>query len=380
MRRLALGMCALALGACDSRSPREDYDDYRSRTRQARESACTAATTGAGVAADIEGEWLLNALLKGGISLGLRIVFDEPVSSDEGTTLAARIWLAEQSTSEPPLVETTTLVGPDGTFELVADPLDLGTDVIESEAAVVAVVTMASRVLSGEAWCGTATGGVTSPLQLKLDGSTFYAARDDDRALALETVPFECPGDPCAADMGVDAEVADMGLPDGGPVRPASPDLSDVASERRDLTGEYFFNASLKGIPVRLWLSLIYRETVGEDGAVGGAIDGTLRAATDPLDAPARTTFFSPIDEEGRFEIWLPDFVLSLDDLNLEVSADILLAAATVEGGWCGVALGQARSPFMLDLAGSTFFSIPWATPGGERPEEQPNACPTGDE
>lgn len=366
-------LALLALG-CENPSPRDDYDDFVRRTARERETAC-AASRQTGVAADIEGRWLLNALLKGGITLGLRITFETANTSDAGTTLTARIWLATQPETAPPLVETTTLVAPDGTFELVADPLDLGTDVIESEASVVAVVTMASRVLGGDAWCGTATGSVTSPLQLKLDGSTFFAARDDLGQGIVAELPFECPGDPCAADLGVDAAMPDAGI-DGGPMRPASPDLSAVESARRDLSGEYFFNASLKGIPVRLWISLLYRESVDAEGITRAAIDGALRTASDAPDSPARTTFFAPVSADGRFEIWLPGFVLSVAELNLDISADILLAAATVDGGWCGAALGEARSPFELDLEGSTFFAVPWATPGGERPVDPPNRCP----
>lgn len=378
MRSGATLAALMLLAGCESRSPREDYDDFIRRTASAREGTCEA-TAQSGVVADIEGRWLLNALLKGGITLGLRIVFEASETTEAGTAMDARIWLATQPEDATPLVETTTLVRPDGTFDLVADPLDLGTEVIESEAAVVAVVTMASRILGGEAWCGTATGAVTSPLDLKLDGSTFFAARDEAGALVVAELPFECPGDPCAEDAGaVDAAPPDMGV-DGGPPRPDSPDLSGIASTRRDLSGEYFFNASLKGIPVRLWISLLYREQVDDAGVVRAAIDGALRTANDAPDSPARMTFFAPVDTEGRFEIWLPGFVLSVAELNLDISADILLGAATVDGGWCGAAVGAARSPFQVDLAGSTFFATPWATPGGERPVDPPNACPVAE-
>ena len=57
------------------------------------------------------------------------------------------------------------------------------------------------------------------------------------------------------------------------------------------------------------------------------------------------------------------------------VQGDILLAAATIEEGWCGAAAGQVRSPIMLDLVGSTFAAVSWR-PGTEVPETPPNACP----
>ncbi len=369
-----LGALAL-LVACDSRTPRDDYDDFRDRTATARGAEACIGGEATGVFEDIEGRWLLNALLKGGIRVGLRIVFDLPEGSDGTPPLAlnARIWLHDQPDDAEPLVTTTTTVAEDGTFELVADPLDLGTDVIESEAAVIAIVNMHSRIVDGEQWCGDATGSVTSPLNLALDGSTFYARRDDAASLVFDELPFECPGDPCAADMGVAPDAAvDMGV--DGPERPPSPDLSSVESQRRDLTGEYFVTASLAGaVPARLWLSLLYRESVGEDGAVQAAIDGALRTVTDAPDAPAAANFFAPVDAEGRFEVWLPGFSLQIGGLLVE--GDILLAAATLDEGFCGEVAGSTTSPFELSLAGSTFSAVPW-TPGGEAPVEPVNACP----
>lgn len=381
--RRSLPLCALAaltaLAGCDDRTPRDDYDDFRDRTAAARESACTAGGGQSGVLADVEGRWLLNALLKGGIRVGLRIVFEAAEGSTDtpAQDLDARIWLHDQPLDAEPLVVTTTTVADDGTFELVADPLDLGTDVLESEASVIAVVTMLSRILDGERWCGDATGSVTSPLTLALDGSTFYAQRDDGGALVLDELPFECPGDPCAPDAGVpDAGPPDAGV-DGGPTRPETPDLSDVPSARRDLSGEYILTASLRGlVTARLWLSVIYREHVGDDGAVQAALDGTLRAVTDPPGSPPAATFFTPVDPEGRFEIWLPDFALEIG--GLDVQGDILLAAASLEDRFCGAVAGEARSPIMLDLAGSTFSAMPW-TPGTEPPMDPPNACPGED-
>lgn len=373
---LIVGLGLLVALACDSRSPRQDYDDFRARTAAEREAEICGSGESTGVLEDIRGRWLLRALLKGGIGVGLRIVFDAPDGPDGAppTELNARIWLHDQPDDAPPLVETTTSISEDGRFELIADPLDLGTDVIDSQSAVVARVVMDSRINSPDEWCGDATGSVTSPLQLVLDGSTFYATRDTEGALVLDDLPFQCPGDPCAPDMGV----TDMGVPDAavddGPERPESPDLSDVPSTRRDLTGDYFFNASLSGIAVRLWLSVFYRESVDAEGATVATIDGALRTATSGPGDPPATTFFAEVDAEGRFEVWLPEFRLDL--AGLEIEADILLGAATVDGGWCGAAAGQARQPFSLPLDGSTFFAVPWATPGGEQPADVPNACP----
>lgn len=373
---LLAGAMALSV-ACDSRSPREDYDDFRDRTASFRDDVCAADGARTGVYADISGRWLINALLKGGISLGLRVDFEKIDGEGDAPPVVfdARIWLWDQPDDAAPLVETQAVVGEDGRFELVADPLDLGTEVIESEAAVIAIVTMNSLIIDPQTWCGDATGSVTSPLQLVLDGSTFFAAPNPDGTLTPQELPFECPGDPCAPDSGVeeDAGVADGGVPDGGPMRPESPDLSGIASTRGDITGEYFMLASLNGIPLRLWLSLIYREGVDADGQIVASIDGSLRTVTQELDSPPASTFAAEVDADGRFEIWLPEF--ELDVGGLVVQGDILLAAATVDGGFCGEAAGEVRSPFEIDLAGSTFFASPWV-PGGEQPMDVPNACP----
>jgi len=379
MPALLAGLLCCAV-ACDSRTPRDDYDDFRDRTATARESGCTGGDGRSGVFADIEGRWLLNALLKGGIRVGLRVVFELPEGSD-GTPpldLNARIWLHDQPVDAEPLVITTTRVAEDGTFELVADPLNLGTEVLESESAVIAIVNMLSRILDGDQWCGDAVGSVTSPLNLALDGSTFYARRDDDGARVLDELPFECPGDPCAPDAGLEPDSGvDMGV-DGGPQRPASPDLSAIESTRRDLTGEYFVAASLNGlITARLWLSVVYRESMGEDGTLQAGIDGALRSVRDLPDSPPASNFFAPVDADGRFEVWLPELAIAIGGLQIE--GDILLGAATIDGGFCGGIAGTTRSPFELDLAGSTFFAAPW-TPGDEPPVEPANACPGDDE
>ncbi|MCA9539147.1 MAG: hypothetical protein KC620_09700 [Myxococcales bacterium] len=376
MKRRLLALALLTL-ACSEHTPRSDYDDFRARTAARRESACNAPVGGPSALADLRGRWLIRALLKGGIPLGLRITLDYADGEDGAPPVdyVARFWLHTQPLDATPLVETQAHVDEDGRFILTADPLNLGTDVIDSASPVIATVTMDARTLDADQWCGDAVGTVTSPLELHLDGSTFAAHRDDDGALVLDDLTFQCPGDPCAPDMGVpDAGVSDAAV-DGGPTRPDPPDLSRYPSVRRDLTGDYFFLGALNGaIAVRLWISLFYREGPGPDGEKLATIDGTLRAASDPVDAPPRMYFSAPVTEDGRFEVWLPGFKLQVGAI--DVDADILLGAVTTDGGFCGSATGQARSPFELPITeNTTYFAIPWM-PGPDRPVDQPNACP----
>lgn len=352
---------------CDARSPRDDYNDFVSRTASAREGQCQESEAQSGELVDISGLWVIRALLNGGITLGLRVelIPEEDETSVPPRRFVANFWLESQPLDIDPILTTRTEVDEAGAFELEASPLNLGPDVLSSETTVVASVLLQAVVVNGTSFCGVAQGMATSPLNLDLSGSTFSAVRHTE-SLVLEEVPFQCPGDPCAADMGAVSE--DAGVSDARVVeRPESPEL-DVESMPADLSGDWYLSASLSGIPLGLWVAVVYRAS---DGAA--SIDGTLRLVADTPDMPGRAYFTAAVDAEGRFEVWLPELALEVN--GLMVQGDILLVAATVPDGWCGVAAGEVRSPVMLPLAGSTFGAIRW-TPGPEVPEGAFNACP----
>lgn len=364
--RLTMIALLLCLG-CDARSPRDDYNDFVSRTASAREGQCQESEAQAGELADISGLWVIRALLNGGITLGLRVelIPEADEMAVPPRRFVANFWLESQPLDTPPILTTNTVIDETGAFELEASPLNLGPDVLSSETTVVASVLLQAVVVDGQAFCGVAQGMATSPLELDLSGSTFSALRHTNE-LALEQVPFQCPGDPCAADMGpaqVDAGVADSGVVE----RPDTPEL-DTASMRMDLSGDWFLSASLSGLPLSLWVALVYRES--ESGA---SIDGTLRLVADTPEMPGRAHFSAAVDEDGRFEIWLPNLALEVNGLMIQ--GDVLLAAVTVPEGWCGAAAGEVRSPVMLPLAASTFGAVRWQ-PGPESPEDAFNACP----
>jgi hypothetical protein len=153
-------------------------------------------------------------------------------------------------------------------------------------------------------------------------------------------------------------------------MRPESPDLSDVASTRADLTGHWAVMASLGGFPIRMWITFA-DETAGNGT---GDLGGELRLADDAADSEARTVFDTTVDADGLFEVWLPGFALDVPALNIAIAGDLLLTAATIESGWCGRGAGQVRSPIELDLTGSTFNAIPW-TPGEMFPEDISANC-----
>ena len=82
--RLTLLAVLLCLG-CDARSPRDDYNDFVSRTANARESQCQETESQAGGLADISGLWVIRALLNGGITLGLRVELIPEADETAGT-------------------------------------------------------------------------------------------------------------------------------------------------------------------------------------------------------------------------------------------------------------------------------------------------------
>ena len=342
---------------CDARSPRDDYNDFVSRTASAREGQCQESEAQSGELVDISGLWVIRALLNG-ISLGLRVelIPDDDVTSNPPRRFVANFWLENQPLDIDPILTTRTEVDEAGAFELEASPLNLGPDVLSSETTVVASVLLQAVVVNGTSFCGVAQGMATSPLNLDLSGSTFSAVRHTE-SLVLEDVPFQCPGDPCAAAWEQCLRMQACPMP-SGPTK--SPEREKACQQTcRVITS----CTSLTGIPqprcggVSLRRCCIHRWHPTPVADTPDACRATSRA----------------VDAEGRFEVWLPELALEVN--GLMVQGDILLVAATVPDGWCGVAAGEVRSPVMLPLAGSTFGAIRW-TPGPEVPEGAFNACP----
>ena len=413
----ALGV---ALAACGDSLPRTDYDNFRSRTESERIAA--EIVEGESQLRDLTGRWILHADLVGGIRLGLVTDFQVTGTVAEGEvprTYTLQVWLHDQDVpvqactadaecggdrtcdefgvcASPPLVITTTEVADDGTFQ-IALPLNLPASVVNTADPVIADVILNASTTDGDAFCGFATGNVTSPLTFVLDGSTFGATRyepaqllceisatDDTPARACETAAELAIGDnydhvyrrrpnKCAEGSGpeTDGGVPDMGVePDGGPQRPESPDLTAVNSAPRDLTGTYVLTATVNGvIPLQLWLSLIHTQ-----GETAGSLDGALRSTMDMPGDEALETFTTTVDADGRFEIWLPELVVATDLATVE--ANLLLGGATVETGLCGRATGEVLAPPLGMLnERTTFFATPWQ-PGTELPAGAANACP----
>ena len=347
-------MWALALAAC-AVSPREDYDDFVARTehRRIQRDGGSASTYH-----DLRGEWLAHATLTAGIELGLHIHLSGP-DDPPPVELTGKLWLERQDPEvDPPLLTTTTLVGEDGTFEFVISPLVLGTDVVNTDDPVHADVTLISRTIGPDTWCGGAVGTVTSPLTLDLAGSSFSAHRDDGTLVSAD-LPSRCLDveEPPPPDAGVGTDA-------GEAARPEAPELG-VVGQRRDISGHWLFRASVRGVPLDLWVSLVYGE--GPDEAT---LDGAIRRATDPPGSPALTTFSTAVSPEGVFEVWLPGFRL---EAAITVAGDILLVGAIVENALCGGVAGALTMP-PIELEGSTFLAVPWQ-PGTDLPADIGRSC-----
>ncbi|MEE2755089.1 MAG: hypothetical protein VYA30_00455 [Myxococcota bacterium] len=364
----------ILLTGCAAETPKDDYRNYRQRTETARTDIC-AQSTGSGQLSDLTGMWLIRALLNGGITLGLRI----EIRAAEGETavppkrIEARFWLEENPLDMEPVVTTVADIGDDGRFVIIADPLELGPETLGSPSTVAARVELHGQAIDADGWCGIVFGNVVSPLNLNLEGSTFGASRLTD-GLNSDSVPYRCPGDPCVPDA---SPPEDTGLvPDAGvSIQPNRPAFDVASGQRHNITGDWFLQANLSGLPLNLWISLNYRS--GDEITSPASLDGSLRLATDPIEQPARLTFSAQVNEDGEFDLWLPN--LELDIGALVVRGDILLSAASFDDGWCGLAAGNVTDPFEIDLTGSTFGALRWM-PGTEAPDEPLSACPSDDQ
>ena len=368
--RLSLLLLLVVIVGCDTRTSQDDYDDFRSRTENYRQPSCEETAEPADPDINLSGTWLIRSRLGAGLALGLRLNF-ERAGAPETRRYQVQFWLHDQPDDAPALVTTETVVDEDGKFTMIADPLDLGKDVVMSESAVLARVILNAGIIDDNAWCGGVAGQVTSPLNLDLDGSTFYGKRLTPD-VEYESLPSGCPASSCDTnelDAGFDQGVADAGV-----VRPESPNVDVFESARADLTGDWLLNASLAGLPLSLWVSFYDRNP-----AQAGGLDGAVRLTQDTLDSPPRAQLFAEIDENGRFEIWFPDLALEIESPPLNVEANLLLSGVTQADSWCGLGAGAVSQPFAIDLDGATFHASPWI-PGSEVPMDLLNACPVSND
>jgi hypothetical protein len=351
--RLApLGSLLVALAGC--RGADDDYQDYLARRQAPAGDEQMVQST----LQDLNGMWLLHALLAGGLDLGLRVELHMD-TTQQPIPLHARMWLASADpTADAPVVETDSTVAADGTFTLHAEPLKLAKGSTPGlNVDVNADVVLQAATQSLTSWCGTATGMVKDPLSLDLQGSTF-AARPDSRSLQLTDVPQSC------------FPKTDNGMTPVETPKPPSPDLSSVSSVNADISGNWIITANLAAsVPLQLWAELIYTPGTPDGGTFAGSLDGALRRATDSPGSLALASFTTQVTSDGRFEVWLPQLVVG------QTQASVLLVGATRSADvLCGAGAGRVHKPIDLDLTGTTFGAVRW-TPGTPVPDPTVNHC-----
>ena len=234
-------VCLLLTFGCDGDSPRDEYNNFASRTDDYRKPKCESTATPADPDTDLVGTWLLRSRLGAGLALGLRIKIERPDAS-KPRAYRATVWLHDQPEDAEPLKVVETEVDETGAFVMEAKPLNLGRDVVQSESAVFADVILNAGIIDENSWCGTVEGQVTSPLNLELEGSTFYVQRMGPD-VTYEMLPSSCPQTSC--DENIDGGMSpDMAVADAQPVRPESPVIEGIESERTNLTGDWLMKAS----------------------------------------------------------------------------------------------------------------------------------------
>ena len=100
-------VCLLLTFGCDGDSPRDEYNNFASRTDDYRKPKCESTATPADPDTDLVGTWLLRSRLGAGLALGLRIKIERPDAS-KPRAYRATVWLHDQPEDAEPLkvVET----------------------------------------------------------------------------------------------------------------------------------------------------------------------------------------------------------------------------------------------------------------------------------
>jgi hypothetical protein len=336
-----------------------------------------------GVYEDITGEYFANIFIRplGEVYLELRISFTsfEPLADGTGALVRGNFTFPDDPADSEPLAEFETVYNVDGTLQIPSGYVRIEPERSPIEGTAVETdFVLDAVVISREEMCGLITDPNSTtvlPLELVLQGTTFGAKRfGDDGAIPVD-VPSSCPAgvvdEPdVGLDVGPDAG-SDAGLdadPDAGLV---PPEFQNDDGVRADVTGRFWFAATIPGLPTELGLiaDIVYRE----NGDVA-SLDGTLRSTQD-LASPAAGVFSVPVEDNGSFEVIIPALTTAVGPL--EIVAELALSGAiSSEDFFCGVGDGSVTSPLPLDLEGSTFGAIRIADDAIEEPPQVFNSCP----
>lgn len=363
--------------ACGESAPERAFEEFLGRAD--RTPPELDERTGSGVFTDITGSYLANIFIRplGEVYLELRITFTdfELLADHEGAVVRGNFTFPDEAPDAPPLAEFESRYSPDGTLEIRSGYVRIEPDRSPIEDTAVEVEFILDVVVLSEAsLCGAITDPSSEtvlPLALVLQGTTFGASRYGDDGAIPANVPSSCPAEAGPdADVGADVGVSDIGDV-GGDVPLAPPEVDLSPGVRADVTGRFWFAATIPGLPTQL--GLIADITYHEDGE-SASIDGTLRSRTDPA-GPAAAVFSEPVDADGGFTAVIPDLSVSVGALAIDASL-ALTGILVSEDLFCGVGAGAVTSPLSLDLDGSTFGAIRMDDDAIEEPAEVVTECP----
>lgn len=376
--------CAAALAglttlviSCGPTGAERAFDEFLGRADRAPPALDEPALDG--IFTDITGAYLANIFIRplGEVYLELRISFTEfeLLAGHEGAVVRGNFTFPDEPADAAPLAEFESRYRPDGTLEIRSGYVRIEPErsPIEDTAVEVEFI-LHVVVLSEDSLCGAITDPESEtvlPLPLVLRGTTFGAARYVDPNHVPVDVPSSCPADVAPPlDNGFDVGIGDV-ADVGGDAGLVPPDVDLVAGSRADVSGRFWFAATIPGLPTQL--GLIADISYHEDGE-SASIDGTLRSRTDPA-GPAAAVFSEAVDPDGGFTAVIPNLSVSVGAL--EVDASLALRGIIVsEDLFCGAGAGAVTSPLSLDLDGSTFGAVRIADEAIDEPNEVVTGCP----
>jgi hypothetical protein len=159
-------------------------------------------------------------------------------------------------------------------------------------------------------------------------------------------------------------------------------DAPSCAIHPGDIEGSYLLAISVYVAPTKPIVALTDLTTPSFQGGAGLALTVQPLAASDrntPVDSPSSYGPFL-IDERGDFRADIPGLTVSGEanpiTVGAPITADIVLSGnlCARAGFFCGSVTGQATSPLMLNLDGST-YTLTLVEPGAAVPTQPVVDC-----
>jgi hypothetical protein len=146
----------------------------------------------------ISGVWLLNAKLSNGIPLKLKTQIqykkvNNPAMNQASATIRGILQRENDPLDAMPLTSFVAEVQSDGTFVIDLPQLSLDVGIVVEGDLFFNATIFQTEDLDRAHWCGKASGMISKPLTLDLQGSTFYAWPIDEEGDLPDPLPAGCP-------------------------------------------------------------------------------------------------------------------------------------------------------------------------------------------